>query len=95
MIELMWSIDNFSRRIILDAVNEALATTWLYRAEQLEQARPLVDDYHGRASSHEVLARDQRLATQAEACRNHASICAFNDAAELLGLVLSETKEVA
>lgn len=88
-------VNHFQWRVIQDALSSATATFWRKRAEQLEAARPTPGDYFGRAISGEVAIRDQRLARQAQNCRDHATIVEFQDFREILAAVLDESKEVA
>jgi len=60
------------RRVVQDALNDALACTMRRRADLFEWARPLEGEYAGQATADELAARDRRLAAQARACRNKA-----------------------
>ena len=60
------------RRVVQDALNDALACTWRRRAELLEWARPRPGEYVGQVTADELAARDRRLAAQAQAARNKA-----------------------
>ena len=57
-----------------EALSDALASTWRRRAELLEWARPRPGEYAGGATAAELAERDRRLARQAEACRNKATL---------------------
>ena len=58
------------RRVVQDAMNDALACTWRRRAELFEWARPRPGDLNGNATAAEMAERDRLLAVQAKACRN-------------------------
>jgi len=60
------------RRVVQDAMNDALACTWRRRAELFEWARPRPGDFNGNAGAAEMAERDRLLAAQAKACRNKA-----------------------
>jgi hypothetical protein len=60
------------RRVVQDAMNDALACTWRRRAELFEWARPRPGDFNGNATAAEMAERDRLLAAQAKACRNKA-----------------------
>jgi hypothetical protein len=60
------------RRVVQDALNDALACTMRRRAELFEWARPRPGEYAGQATPAELAARDRLLAAQAKACRNKA-----------------------
>jgi hypothetical protein len=60
------------RRVVQDAMNDALACTWRRRAELFEWARPRPGDFNGNATAAEMAERDRLLVAQAKACRNKA-----------------------
>jgi hypothetical protein len=60
------------RRVVQDALNDALACTWTRRAELLEFAMSRPEDYHGQATAEQIAERDRHLAAQASACRHKA-----------------------
>jgi len=62
------------RRVVQDALNDALACTWRRRADLFEWARPRPGEYAGQATAAELAARDRRLAAQAQAARNKAEL---------------------
>lgn len=71
--------EHFSARVIQDALTEALRSTWLRRAEAFESAIHQPSDFAGLCSIDQIEANNKRLAEKAQACRNHASICLFQD----------------
>lgn len=76
----MWlddHLDQFVRRVIRDAFNEATARYWVHRADQMEAALWRPGDYTGQSTSSELAARDQRLRESARACRNRAILAAM------------------
>lgn len=62
-------LDQFVRRIIVDALNEATATYWQHTARQLEAACWRPGDFTGHATGEDLTARDRRLHEAAQACR--------------------------
>jgi len=62
------------RRVVQDALNDAVATTWRRKAALLEWARPRPTDWNGNATPAELAERDRRLSAQAEACRAKATL---------------------
>src|SRR5699024_3761372 len=83
------TIDNFSRRIVVDALSGGLSATWHRRAEALESARPRPTDYRGKATPAQIAEQDRRLALKAQNARDHASIVAFHDANDMIADVLN------
>lgn len=67
-------LSRFSVRLIEEAISDALPFVWERRAEQLEQARPRPGDFNGLATAEDLATRDQRLAEQAAAVREHAEL---------------------
>ena len=68
-------LENFQRRLIQDACQEA-------RAEYFEWARPKPGDRTGRATPMQIAEQDRRMAAMAEACRQRAQLIragAFDD----------------
>jgi hypothetical protein len=59
---------------VFKAWGSATARYWLRRAATFEDARPRVDDFHGRATPAKLAARWDRLTEIAQACRNRADI---------------------
>ena len=60
------------RRVVQDAMNDALACTWRRRADLFEWARPKPTDFNGNATAAEIAEHDRKLAAQAQACRHAA-----------------------
>ena len=82
---------SFARRILADALSEAMPAVWLRRAEALEAAAPREGDYHGTATREELSARWTRCRETAEACRRHAALLAASDPDPL---ILAEVEAV-
>ena len=72
-------VDHFRARVLQDALTEALRSTWLRRADAFEAAMHKPGDFPGLCSVDQIEANNERLAQKAAACRNHASICIFQD----------------
>lgn len=68
------AIDQIRARLLQDALAQATAQFWRRRAADFENARPRRGEFHGRATTEELNARDARCAALAEACRNHADL---------------------
>jgi hypothetical protein len=62
------------RRVVQEALSDALAYTWRRKAELYEWARARPGDFHGNATAAELAERDRLLAAQALACRNKATL---------------------
>jgi len=72
-------VEHFRARVLQDALNEATAAYWLRRAEAFENARVRPRERPSEplgavALSGDDKARDERLATTAQACRNKAAV---------------------
>ena len=76
-------VDHFRARVLQDALTEALRSTWLRRADAFEAAMHKPGDFPGLCSVDQIAANNERLAQKAAACRNHASICVFDDTAAI------------
>lgn len=90
-LEVEEYVEHFHRRVLQDALNQATRTYWLRRAEQFEDAKPRLDDYHGNATRAE-LSRQWNLAHEtAEACRRRAEAALFQDQdTELIAEIMAE-----
>ena len=80
-MDLMEHVDQFTRRVVLDALVSADSWHWVRRAEAFEGALPRPDDYLGQASPEALEARRERLTAKAEACRKHADLLSREAAA--------------
>lgn len=65
-------LSRYAVRMLEDAIAEAMPWHWLRRAQDLDNARPRLGDYHGQATREDRAERYARLTEQAEACRLHA-----------------------
>lgn len=65
---------SFRRRVVQDAIADAMATQWRRRAATFEWARPRPGDWPGRATAADLKAQDARLAAIAAACRARAAV---------------------
>lgn len=72
--DLTEHVDNFRRRVMADALQEATAAYWHRRAEAFDAALPRPGDYTGQASREEYEARRMRVAAIALACRERAAL---------------------
>ena len=72
-------VDHFRARVLQDALTEAMRSYWLRRADAFEAAMHKAGDFPGLRSVDQIEANNERLAAKATACRNHASICIFDD----------------
>lgn len=61
-------------RSVQQSITIAQPWYWIRRAEDLDNARPRVGDYHGQATREDLAERYARLTEQAEACREHAEL---------------------
>lgn len=76
-------VDHFRARVLQDALTEAMRSNWLRRADAFEAAMHKPGDFPGLCSVDQIAANNERLAQKAAACRNHASICIFQDTAAI------------
>ena len=67
-------LETFTRRVIVDALNEATAAYWAHRADVLEAAAPRPDEFHGKATREELSAAWRRCHADADMCRRHAAL---------------------
>lgn len=78
------------RSALSEAYLDGWHATWKRRARALDDARPRVGDFTGRATRDELRARWHSLTRAAEACRAHARIAPLETVAADLDLILSE-----
>lgn len=71
--------DHFRLRVLQDALQDALASAYRWRATQMEEARPRAGDYRGKATRDEVAQRWLRLTEAAKLCRHRAEIAPLQD----------------
>lgn len=72
--ELTDYVENFRRRVLADALQEATANYWNRRAETLQAAMPREGDFVGLASPELIEAQKMRLAEAVLACRYRAVV---------------------
>lgn len=77
------AVDQFTRRLLIDCLNDATRTYWLRRAEIFEAARPRPDEFHGASSRDTLRQQWYRLTATAAACRARAKLCGDVDHAEV------------
>lgn len=65
-------IEQFQRRLVADAMQEATAAYWRRRAAAFDAATPRPEDFRGQASPQEIKEQQARLRALAEACRHRA-----------------------
>jgi hypothetical protein len=71
---LVLDLDHFRARLLQDALTEALAATWLRRAELFEWAAPRPGDYVGGATPQQLAEAATRCGATARVCRWHAEL---------------------
>jgi hypothetical protein len=70
----------FAKRLLLDCFTEALAETWVRRAETFHQAKPRLRDFQGRyPTRHDFFAAVHRSQEVTAACLRHAELLAEGD----------------
>lgn len=82
-------LEQFTLRMLQDALAQGTRTYWERRAAVLEAARPRLGEFHGKATREALNARHARLTADALECRRHATL--FDHAtidADLLAEVL-------
>ena len=62
------------RRVVQEALSDALAMTWRRKADLYLWACSRPGEYTGNASPEELAQRDRKLAAQAQACRHKAEL---------------------
>lgn len=72
-------LEQAARRLIREAIAEALPTQWERRAKTFESCRPRPGDYTGAATRDELDALDHRNAVSAAQCRMHAAMLRGDD----------------
>lgn len=70
--ELDAYVFNFQRRVLQDAVNNAMSAYWLRRAAAWEWAKPKFDEFHGQATREQLGARWRHADRMARECRQKA-----------------------
>ena len=83
-------LEHFTRRVILDAFNEATSQWWLRRAATFEDCRPRPGEFRGQQTPEQLRAKWLELTAVADACRARAGVCEPSDAATDLDNVWSE-----
>jgi hypothetical protein len=73
LTDLPEHVDNFRRRVMADALQEATAAYWRRRAQTFATALPREGDFTGRATPDEIEARRQRVAAVVLACSERAA----------------------
>jgi hypothetical protein len=81
--------EQLRRRGVQQAIGDALAETWRWRAIEFEWARPRPDDFTGLATPEQLAAADERCRLTALACRRKAAMIDFE-----AGLPLADPAEV-
>lgn len=66
--------EHLRRRVVQQAILEASAWWWRWRAEQFHAASPRPDDWPGRATPTELAEADARCRETAYACLNRAEL---------------------
>lgn len=88
-------IDQFVRRLLVDSMIEATKQYWLDRARTFEDARSRVGDYTGLATDAQIADQDARLGAIAQACRNAASLCEYDDYRDVVRAQLKDVMQEA
>ena len=92
VIDLTEHVDNFRRRTLVDALQEAESSYWITRSAAFLAARSKPGEFTGKASRADLAARDVRLEAVARACRARAELAPLQDNGidDALGAVLDE-----
>lgn len=70
----------FAKRLLLDCFTEALAETWVRRAETFHKAKPRLGDFQGRQTTrHDFFAALHRCQEATDTCLRHAELLAEGD----------------
>jgi hypothetical protein len=64
------------RRAVQQAISEASAWYWAWRAEQFHAAAPKPSDFNGQATAQELADATERCLCAARACWSHAHLLA-------------------
>ena len=72
-------LEQAARRLIREAIAEALPTQWERRAKTFESCRPRPGDYTGAATRGDLAVLDRRNALIAAQCRLHAAMLRGDD----------------
>ena len=68
------------RRSVQQAISQAQAWWWRWRAEQFDQARPRPSDFNGQATPADLAAADERCRGVAKACLAKATLIVWEAA---------------
>jgi hypothetical protein len=90
VISIGQTLDHFLFRLLQDCVREASRSYWLKRAQDFDKAKPTPADFHGQATRETLREQWYRLDEVAQACRNKASLCPFDDVADEVDQALRE-----
>jgi hypothetical protein len=83
-------LNQFAKRLLLEAFSDASRQWWLKRAEVFERARPVPGEFHGNMTPEQLRAQWLHLSEVAAACRARAGVCEPRDASADLDAVWSE-----
>lgn len=82
-------LDNFTRRVLQDAMTEATRRYWLRRAADFEAAKP-IEPPGGFRNPEQARIQWRRCHAAAEACRHAAELASAQDFATEVEIVLGE-----
>jgi hypothetical protein len=82
--------DDFTKGVILDALSEGMAATWLRRARDFEAAMPREGDFAGRSTREQLRRRWRECLEIAQACRCKAELGDPMECVEALADALAE-----
>lgn len=86
--DIVASINHFQWRLIQDALCKLTAEFWRRRADEFEAAIHQPGDFPGLCSVEQIQTNNSLLMQKAQACRNRATLCQFQDFEEVLTVVL-------
>lgn len=69
---LLSYVAHFQRRVLVEALRDAMPATWDRKAREFINAMPWPSDFNGRATPEELDARRRRCLAAADACRARA-----------------------